>query len=100
MIGLKVIFKMKNQLPEPELKNLLAQLVEIYKKVPGLKHKYFLANPKTGEAGGIYAFENQDALDTYLKSDVYKDVVVSNSQGEPQVEMFYIVAATDAGVLL
>jgi hypothetical protein len=100
MVNMKVLFRMKQQLPEPELKNLLAQLVEIYKKVPGLKHKYFILDTKTGEVGGIYTFESQDALDTYLKSDVYKDVVVSNSQGEPKVEIFNVIAVTDAGVLL
>lgn len=100
MIGLKVIFRSKNQTPESELKNLMAQLVEIYKQVPGLKRKYFLVDPKTGEVGGFYAFESQEALDVYLKSDVYKNVVVSNSQGEPKVETFVIMAATDDGVLL
>lgn len=100
MISMKVLFRMKQQLPEQELRNLLAQLVEIYKKVPGLKQKNFIVDPKTGEVGGIYTFEDQDALDTYLKSDVYKDVVLSNSQEEPKVEIFNIIAATDAGVLL
>jgi hypothetical protein len=28
---------------------MLAKLVELYKEVPGLKQKYFVADPKTGE---------------------------------------------------
>jgi uncharacterized lipoprotein YehR (DUF1307 family) len=60
---MKVIFTLKDQMPKKEQKKLLAQLVEVYKKVPGLKQKYFLADPKTGEAGGIYLFESQKVLE-------------------------------------
>lgn len=100
MIGMKVTFTLKEQISQQELKRLLAQLVEVYKKVPGLKQKYFLADPKTGEAGGIYAFESQKALEEYLKSEVWKNVVLANAKGEPKVETFIITAALDAGVLL
>lgn len=100
MIGMKVTFTLKEQMPEQELKKLLAQLVEVYKKVPGLKQKYFLADPKTGEAGGIYTFESQKALEEYLKSDVWKNVVLANAKGKPEVETFVITATLDAGVLL
>jgi len=100
MIGMKVIFATKEELPEQEQKNLLTRLVEIYKKVPGLKQKYFLSDPKTGEAGGIYVFESQEALDKYLESDVWKNVVLANAKEEPKVETFVIAATLDAGVLL
>ena len=100
MVGMKVTFTMKEQVPEQEMKKMLAQLVEVYKKVPGLKQKYFVSDPKTGEAGGIYAFESQAALDKYLKSDVWKNVVLDNAKGKPKIEKFVIIAALDAGVLL
>ncbi len=100
MVILKAVFTLKEQMQDEEQKKLLAQLVEVYKKVPGLKQKYFLADPKTGEAGGIYAFENQEALEAYLESDVWRNVVVENAKGEPKVEMFIALASTDAGVLI
>jgi hypothetical protein len=100
MIALKVSFRLKGQQSPDEQKKLMEQLVGIYKNVPGLKQKYFLADPKTGEAGGFYAFESQEALDEYLKSDVYKQVVLDNSQAEPKVETFIVLASLDAGVLI
>jgi uncharacterized lipoprotein YehR (DUF1307 family) len=100
MVILKVAFTMKDSPPEQELKKLLNQLVDVYKNVPGLKQKYFLSDPKTGEAGGIYIFESQEALDKYLKSDVYKNVVLANATGQPKIEMFIIAATLDAGVLM
>jgi hypothetical protein len=78
----------------------MSQLIEVYKNVPGIKHKFFLADPKTGEAGGFYVFEDQKAVDEYLKSDVYKQVVLSNAQVEPKLETFLIIASLDSGVLM
>ena len=100
MIALKVAFRLKEQQSPEEQKKLMAQLVDIYKNVPGLKQKYFLADPSTGEAGGFYAFESQEAIDEYLKSDVYKQVVLNNAQSEPKVETFIVLASLDAGVLI
>jgi hypothetical protein len=100
MIGMKVIFKTKEQSSEEEQRQLMSKLVEVYKNVPGIKQKYFLADPKTGEVGGFYAFESQEAVDEYLKSDVYKQVVLSNTQVEPKVETFIIIASLDSGVLM
>ncbi len=99
MIAAKVAFRMKEQLPEEELKKVLGELVEVFKKVPGLKTKYFLFDPKTGETGGFYIFESQEALEEYLKSDIWKNVI-ANATGEPKVESFVITATLDAGVLL
>jgi hypothetical protein len=100
MVILKIAFTLKDQPPDQELRKMLAQLVEVYKRVPGLKQKYFVADPKTGEAGGIYIFESQEALEEYLKSDVWKNIMLPIIKGEPKIEMFVISAALDAGVLL
>ena len=100
MVILKAAFTLKEQMPEEEQKKMLAQLVEVFKKVPGLKRKYFLADPKTGEAGCLYAFENQEALEAYLQSDVWRDVVVASAKGEPRIETFVVLATTDAGLLI
>lgn len=100
MIGFKVLFRTKGQQSPEEQKNLMSQLVNLYKTVPGLKHKFFLVDPKTGEVGGFYAFQDQASLDDYLKSDVYKQVVLSNTQIDPKTESFIIIASLDEGVLM
>ena len=100
MLILKVAFMMKDQTSEEEQKKTLEQLVNVFSQVPGLKHKYFISDPKTGEAGGIYTFESQQALDNYLQSNVWRDVVLANTKGEPRIETFVVIAATDVGVLI
>jgi len=100
MIGVKVIFTPKEQVPDEEMRKTLGELVEVYKEVPGLKSKYFLFDPKTGEVGGFYIFESQEARQEYLKTDLWKNAVIASAKGEPKVESFVITATLDAGVLL
>ncbi len=100
MIILKVAFTVKAQVPEEEHKKMLGQAVNIFKQVPGLKQKYFLTDPKTGKAGGIYIFESQEALDKYLQSDVWRDVVLAIAKGKPRMETYVVIATTDVGVLI
>ena len=60
--------------PIEEIKQMLDKHmetgVEIAKHlttVPGLRWKIYLENPKTGEVGGIYLFEDEASLKAYLK---------------------------------
>jgi len=99
MIGQKVSFKMEGQMSEEELREKLGELVDVFKKVPGLRNKYFLFDPKTGEMGGFYAFESQEDLDEYLKSDVWKNVI-AQAKDETTIERFVVTAALDAGVCI
>ena len=43
-------------------------------EVPGLRSKYFTLNEETNEAGGFYTFFNKEALDVYMKSDLFKSM--------------------------
>jgi hypothetical protein len=100
MVIVKVMFNLKEQKSEQEQKKALAQLVEVYRKVPGLKRKYFLANPVTGESGGLYVFESQEAVDKYFKSDVWNNIILPMALQKPKVEQFIAIASTDDGVLI
>ena len=96
---LKVAFATKEQLPEEEQKKILGQIVDIFKQVPGLQQKYFIDDPKTGKAGGVYIFESREAIDNYLQSDVWRDVVLAIAREKPETEIYDVVATTDLGVL-
>ncbi len=100
MVGMKVRFTLRDSPSGEDLGGLLANLVEVYKPVPGLKQKYFIEDPSTGESGGFYLFEDQKALDDYLASRVWQEVVVANSKTMPTIETFIVVASLDEGVML
>lgn len=98
MIVFKVAFKKKGG--EQQQKQKFEEVISIYKQVPGLKRKYFMVDPKAGESVGIYVFENQEAMEAYLKSDVWRNVVLANAVGKPKIETYTVTATTDDGVLV
>ncbi len=48
----------------------VAPLAEQFAAVPGLRWKIWMINPEESEAGGIYLFEDDAALQTFLESEL------------------------------
>ena len=42
----------------------------------------------------------REAIDNYLQSDVWREVVLAIAEGEPRIETYDVIAATDVGVLI
>ena len=53
--------------PSKENTDDLTQLAQVIANTPGLIWKIWTENPTTHEAGGIYLFEDEASLDTYLE---------------------------------
>lgn len=59
-----------------EYRAAVSPLAEAFAAVPGLLWKiWFQMDEQAGEAGGVYLFEDQAALDTFLASDLPKQVM-------------------------
>ena len=103
MIGLNIVFKLKDdvksQMDENAVKMHLSNLVEEYKKVPGLKEKTFFMNPENLDQGALLIWESQEHLDAYLKTDLYKTAVLDICDGEPRCETYLITATLKEGVV-
>ena len=93
--------EVKKQLADVEAaKQHLAQVIEGCKKVPGLKQKYFIMNPKTYGQGAMLLFETQEHWEAYRKSDLFKTTVYDICQGEPKIETYVHTANLTDGVLI
>lgn len=53
-----------------EMAEALADLAHRIADVPGLVCKVWTENQETGEAGGIYLFEDEASLDAYLEPKI------------------------------
>jgi hypothetical protein len=53
-----------------ELIQLFKQDIDLFKAVPGLVQKYYIAEEGTRAHGGIYVFENKAARNAFLDSDL------------------------------
>ena len=66
--------------PAAEYQKVVDSVAQAFLNVPGLKWKIWLLNPAAQEAGGIYLFDSQASLDTYLNGPL-----VAKLRGLPAV---------------
>lgn len=71
------------------VRNLMRDRAKQFNKLPGLRSKAFLLDVDRREIGGNYVWETREALDAYLRSDLYLDVV--RKVGEPRELRIYEV---------
>ena len=60
-------------------------------EVPGLLQKIYGRDPSTGDLCGIYFFENQEALDAYLASDLAKSIPGAYEARDVRREVFEVL---------
>ena len=71
------------------IRRLMKERAEQFRNVPGLRSKAFLLDVDRREIGGNYVWETREALDAYLRSDLYLNVV--RKLGEPKELRIYEV---------
>ncbi|HUT67456.1 MAG TPA: hypothetical protein VMW86_02765 [Dehalococcoidales bacterium] len=78
----------------------IQKVVEDCRKIPGLKEKYFIMDPKTAAQGAMLLWEKQEDFDAYLKSAEYKATVLDICKGKPRIEVYVHTANLTDGVLI
>lgn len=66
--------KFNSTLSPEDLQKTCLEDLEIFRNVPGLLQKYYLAEASTGAISGFYIFENNDARDSFWHSDLAKHI--------------------------
>jgi len=105
MIAVIVKFQVKDevrkQLSDMEVAGKhIWKVVEGCRKIPGLKEKHFIMDPKTSDQGAMLIWEKQEQFDAYLKSPEYKTTVLDICKGEPSIEIYQYTANLTDGVLI
>jgi quinol monooxygenase YgiN len=105
MIAVIVKFEVKDEVAK-ELADAsvarehIQQVVEGCRKIPGLKEKYFIMDPRTAAQGAMLIWEKQEDFDAYLKSPEYKATVLDICKGKPSIETYIHTANLTDGVLI
>ena len=93
--------EVKKQLADMDVaRKHLAEIIEGCKKVPGMKEKLFVMNPKTYGQGATLIFDTLENWEAYRKSDLFKTTVLDICEGEPQIDIYVHTASLSGGVLL
>ena len=79
-------FKLKG-VTEEDYAGLCDNLAPSYAAVPGLVRKIWLANSETGTYGGVYVWQNKQAMEDFAATDLYSSVATHpNLDGITSVE--------------
>ncbi len=93
--------KFKSTHDAEELNGLFQKNLELFKDVPGLIEKYYLAEDNTGAISGIYIFESKRAMSAFWNSELAKGIpgtygVILNTL---RVEQFEVTIDMNESVL-
>jgi len=88
-IMLQVNFKFS--VSKEEYEQAVAPLAEKFSSVQGLKWKIWILNAEKSEAGGIYMFDSQTSLDTYLAGPLAEAVTTHPALSNFSIKQFTIM---------
>jgi heme-degrading monooxygenase HmoA len=87
------VVKYKTGLSDEEAAETIAQRAPQYKALQGLRQKLYIREPETGEYGGIYVWEDEDAMRDFRESDLAGTIPAAyRVEGQPRVEVFEVVS--------
>ena len=87
------VVKYKTGLSDAEAAKTIAQRAPQYKALPGLRQKLYIREPKTGEYGGVYVWDDEDSMRAFRESDLAGTIPAAyRVEGEPRVEVFEVVS--------
>ena len=86
----------KFDLTPAEYEAAVSPLAGDFAQVPGLQWKVWLMNEPEGEAGGIYVFDDQASLDTYLEGELAGAVMAHPALFNFEAKQFDVMDAPTA----
>ena len=90
--SLVLLVRFKSALPLEEVRRIAEERADDFRALDGLRQKYYLHDPATGEIGGLYLWEGRAALDAYRSSALRATIQEAyQAQGEPRVELFEVL---------
>lgn len=69
-----------------------------YRGLPGMRSKAFIVDPERGLYGANYVWESREAIDSFLRSDLFRGIV--GRLGEPEMRIFEVPAYLEQGEIV
>jgi len=89
---LALLVRLKSRLPFDEAMKIVNERAPEFRALAGLQQKYYLHDAATGEFGGLYLWESQDAFDEYRESELRASIAKAyQAEGEPHVEVYRVI---------
>ncbi|MDX1564525.1 MAG: YdhR family protein [Phycisphaeraceae bacterium] len=80
--------RLKSKLDPEELQRRVEERRPRFLEVPGLVQKIYGRDPGTGDACGIYFFENRAAMDAFRETELAKSIPAAYEAEEVRPEVY------------
>lgn len=80
----------------PEYRQIATSVAEAFAQVPGLRWKVWILNEGEQEAGGIYLFEDERALNNFKNGELAKVVMTHQAFRNPVIKEFDVMPGQTA----
>jgi len=95
-IVLRVRFR--SELSFDEIMEIVERRAPEFEALAGLKQKYYLQDPESGEIAGLYFWESLRDLEDYKKSELRASIVEAyRATSEPDIEVYRVVKVLRSG---
>lgn len=97
--ALCVFVRFKSSLPLEEAMRVAQERAPEFRALTGLRQKYYLHDPASGEFTGLYVWDSPDDFAAYRESELRASIGKAyRVEGEPRVEVLQVLdALRDAG---
>ena len=87
-----IVRGLKSKLPPDEFERRYKERMPRFREIPGLVQKYYSHDESTNEWAGIYLWDSEKSLASYLESDLRRSIASAYELTEPpRIERFQIV---------
>jgi hypothetical protein len=75
-----------------EYREIASSVAQAFAAVPGLRWKLWLLNEERREAGGIYLFEDEGALEAFLSGDLARTIKTHPALRDASIKQFDVLS--------
>ena len=84
--------KFKSKLPLEDVIEIVENRADDFRALAGLQQKFYLLDKETGEYGGLYLWESNEAFDEYRQSELRATIASAyQTEGDPDIEVFEVI---------
>lgn len=89
---LALLVRFRTQLSLDDVMKIANERAPEFRALAGLQQKYYLHDAATGEIGGLYLWDSQEALAEYRDSELRASIARAyQAEGEPRIEVYSVV---------
>jgi hypothetical protein len=87
-----LLVRFRTPLSEPEILKVVKERADEFRALGGLLQKFYVRDAATGEYGGLYLWQSEEALDEYRASALRASIGAAyRTEGEPRIEVMTVL---------